>query len=225
MQSRHNITGNTAISLPFPAKQIIALNPMGRAIYVRIGALDYPTAGNADFIVPPATYLAIPLPDVKTLAVAVGAAVVPSTLGTRATFVFNERIEDTGIANVNLPQVLTSPQFLRYKATLPASGATFTVLTPPAGQAILLYQMWGSVASTAGRLVLYFVRRSNDLQEIATWNSAATPNTEVDHYISFPPYTFAPNGLLLPVGASITITNGAAVAMSYMFFQAVYTFV
>lgn len=206
----YKINSNTQVGLNWTARGVIALNPTGSPVYVRLGGTDFPTAQSADFIVPPATYLSLPITDTANFGLTFGTAVLPSQLGTLATIRFVDHDVVPSVANINLPQVINNALVATLGAFV-APGAPATVYTPPAGKGTAIYQLWGSVTLTAVvtiPLIIVTLRNVQTLAPIHVLRQLGTAGVGAEQSFIIPPLTFAPQPFILGINEQIRIENG-----------------
>lgn len=209
MDYRQRINANTAINLTFRAVQLTVLNPTGSPLYIAIGSNNYPSAASADVIIPPATYIAIPVPPTTNFGVTFGTKLLSSDLSASALLTWSDIALPVGIANVNLPQVITNTLLANWVWTNVGAVST-TIYTPPAGKNTAIYQMWGTQNHTTavGAVMVTGIRRVSDLLNINTWRVSGTVGININYTI--PPITYAPQPIILGVDEQLQAFNGTA---------------
>ena len=199
---------NQLAETPFLTRGLIALNPTGAPVYVRIGGQDFPNAATANFIIPPATYMTIPIPETTIFGFAFGTAVLASQLGTKATFILTDEVTQSSIASVQLPQVLYNVLTVPMPFSLPAPGVV-TTYTPPTGKSTAIHQIWGTIASgvLVGTIMAVQIENVQTGLVLATWQARGVAGGSVA--VVIPPLTFAPQPIILGVNEQIRVRNFA----------------
>lgn len=207
MQSSYKLTADQLAPLPFLARGLIALNPTGAPIYVRMGGTDFASATNADFIIPPATYLTMPIPEASNYTFKIGTTVLPSQLGTVPIVTLTDRDVEPAIASVQLPQVTFNTTVVSWSANIVGAG-TSTIYTPPAGKNTAIYQMWGMLtcpAPAATPAIVATLETVTGATIINRWGAGGAVGVTI--YLNIPPLLFAPQPLVIGVNEKLLIRN------------------
>lgn len=203
-----SFNANQLAETPFLTRGLIALNPTGSPVYVRIGGQDFPNAATANFIIPPATYMTIPIPETTIFGFAFGTAVLASQLGDKATFILTDEVTQSSIASVQLPQVLYNVQTIAMPFTIIGAGVT-TTYTPPTGKSTAIHQVWGTLVTvtSVGTILAVQIENVQTGLVLASWQDREPAGTQAA--IVIPPLTFAPQPIILGVNQQIRVRNFA----------------
>lgn len=210
MNETFTVSANGSHEVSFSASNIQLLNNTGQIVYVRIGSQQTPDAVSNDMTVLPYSQVSRPIsPATKFFAFALGAIQAPTTAaGAIVNAVFDDQPQAPFVTNINQPNVGYVPIWDYALRDIVAAG-TLTLITPPAGRQIVVFQLAVVVDNPQDAFVSFQFYQgttyagSRKLWDAYLWNLSTPTRTKRDTDIM----SWLPHGFPLTAGSALSVKN------------------